>query len=275
MKRKRWMFLPIGVAVAVGTLLPRRDVTVIERHHPFPGGNATGDLLELRVGSGFRAFNRGFRTDSEATFPRLPETNAFWATVNRHVREQTRESIRNFSDQPSWREFWSSVKEPSAMNAWEMKAQWDAEFVSPQLVSLIASYWEYTGGAHGNTGFGALNVVPDGPSFRELKLAEFFGPDTNWPAVIAAKLEQQINQRKRENWGDNFSEDLAAKVVPGEIADAVFTITPGGFKFWFAPYEKGAYAEGVFEPLIPYSELVSLLGTNEPARWLPCFPNLQ
>lgn len=257
-----WLIVPSG---------GRRVVS--EENMTTPSGSIFVKNIELHDRSGVRAFNRGFRTRGKATFPELPHTNAFWAAINVEMEKQSRDSLDQFIGQESWKEFWWSIKEPSAMNDWSMDAEWHAEFVSPNLVSLIVSYHDYTGGAHGNTGFGALTAVSSGGSFREVKLPEFFPADVGWREVLAATAEREINKQKRANWGADFSEDAAASVKPEEMDDAVFTVSTNGFKLWFAPYEKGAYAEGSFEPVIPYDLIVKTLDTNGPARWLPCFQN--
>ncbi|MBI1176597.1 DUF3298 domain-containing protein [bacterium] len=264
------LFMTVGTLIWV--IVPSGGRRVVsEENMTTPSGPISIKNIELHDRSGVRAFNRGFRTRGKASFPTLPATNAFWTTINAEMEKQCRDSLDQFIGQESWKEFWWSVKEPSAMNDWSMDAQWHAEFVSLNLVSLIASYHDYTGGAHGNTGFGALTAVSSGAEFREVKLPELFIVDVGWREVLAATAEREINKRKRENWGADFSDDAAATVKAEELDDAVFTVTLDGLKIWFAPYEKGAYAEGSFEPVIPYDLIVKMLDTNGPAKWLPCF----
>jgi len=258
-------------AMVVMVFLRAGKPVVVERNLSLPGSPATADGIRLRDRAGFRAFNRGLRTRSETWFPRLPSTNAFWSAINQQVLGQSRQVMEEFTRQVTWSALAQALREPSAMNDWEMKARWEVEYLSPQLASLVAEHWEYTGGAHGNTGFGAMNTLPEDGTLREILLSEFFLPDTDWRDRLSARLTQLINRQKQETWGDEFSDDLAATVEAEEMQDAVYSITPEGFRFWFAPYEKGAFAEGSFRPLIPYGEIISLLDTNGPARWLPCF----
>lgn len=237
-----------------------------------PNGPIKVQDIELRKRSGVRLFGRGFRTYGQGLVPRLPTTNAFWAAIDSDIARQTEDALEEFNDQLSWSAVWQSVKETSARTyEWSMEATWRTEFVSPRFVSLVATYWEDTGGAHGNTGYGALNAVPDGTSFREVKLPDLFLADVGWRDVLAGAAEREINREKGIRFGNAFSEDLSASVKPDEMNDAVFSATSAGLKIWFAPYEKGAYAEGSFEPVIPYGLFVKMLNTNGPAKWLPCF----
>ena len=227
------------------------------------------DLVKLEDRAGVRMFERGFRARSWANYLLLPTSNSLWNAVNSEVKKQTVEAVDEFGGQFSWREFWWAVREPSASYDWSMHCNWEPQLVLPQVVSLHRTYLEFTGGAHGNSGFGALNAVANGSSLREVALADLFHPDTAWRVVLAAHAAEQINRQKRARWGGDFTEELAVTVAPHEMEDAVFTLTAEGIRLWFAPYEKGAYAEGSFDPLVPYDAIVHLLDTNGPARWLP------
>ncbi|MBI1176596.1 hypothetical protein GC207_04070 [bacterium] len=278
MTKKRFLAVVVPVLLLVFALfVVSNGPRVVERGVAAPGSSVTMDRLQIKGSSGFRALGRGIRTKSKVTLFRLPMTNVFWRAINEHTLKQAREDVAKFGEMANWRNVWFAVRVPSVFRdekdyeLW-LDAKIDAELVTPQLVSTIADRWKNAGGIRPLRYLDAINAVPEGNSFREVQLGEFFRTGTNWLELLAVRMTELMNQEKRRIYGTNMSERELVTVKPDEVPKIVFTVNSVGFKFWTAPFRKFE-AENYFEPEIPYSDVVTILNTNGPARSLPCFLN--
>ena len=140
------------------------------------------------------------------------------------------------------------------------------------LTGFVGTYTIYTGGAHPNLSFDKVNwdVEADQPvSFEDI-----FDDADAAHARISDLLKTRLLAQKRERLGDTESSDeeiLETWVDPAlEAGSALFdhfsiaaSTEPdkaGGIIYHFAPYEVGAYAEGVYVVSLPYGEFEDFLG---------------
>lgn len=140
-----------------------------------------------------------------------------------------------------------SADRRNALAPMRLDCDLDMHHCSPQLVSLLASQYTFTGGAHGNTDYTSLTFAwLDGAPFR-LDLWDLF---TN----PAAALKEIATCCAADLARQGASE--AAK-VPGKPVEFFrnFTVSRNGLSLAFAPYAVGAYAEGAFLVTIPWSRL--------------------
>lgn len=143
--------------------------------------------------------------------------------------------------------------------------------VGGRLAGFLGTYSTYTGGAHPNVGFDVLNW--DREENRLLSFDDLFRDAEEARAVMAEALKKGLLEQKRIRLkGTGISEDQMMESWVGPAFDgnpAVFkgfTIArsseadkAGGLVYHFAPYEVGAYAEGIYEVGIPYSDFASEL----------------
>jgi len=76
----------------------------------------------------------------------------------------------------------------------------------------------------------SINAVPDGNSWRELQLGEFFRKDINWPELLAGMMTKVMSQEKRRIYG-SVPEGDAVTVKPDAVPEIVFMVNPVGFNF--------------------------------------------
>lgn len=142
---------------------------------------------------------------------------------------------------------------------------------SGRLAGFLGTYATYTGGAHPNVGFDVLNW--DREESRVLAFEDLFKDSVNARQLMADALKKGLLEAKRarlEGTGFDETEMMSAWVSPAfEDNNAVFqgfTIArsddeslAGGLVYHFAPYEVGAYAEGVYKVGVPYTDFADQL----------------
>ncbi len=262
----------LGLITVLITSLALRP-KVVQRGVPIPGSPGSMDVLEVRERSGFRAFNRGLRLQSKARFVKFPRTNDFWSAIDDELERRVREANEKFTSRFSWPLFRLSLEKANSDFDFEQTVSWKASWASPKLVSLLATYHDYHGRAHGNKSFMALNAVPDAfNSWQGFTLDQCFVSTSGWrkpvAALVAAEFSWQEHVRRRADQ-DNYFE---ASIPFNELAETPFTIGREGFSLWYGHTENDSFADDSLEVFISYEKILHLLDTNGPARWLPCFP---
>jgi hypothetical protein len=135
---------------------------------------------------------------------------------------------------------------------------WEVVADLPRFLSLSASFWAYTGGAHGNGAYDAL--VWD----REARQA--FDPKAMFrsPGALQAALGDAwcagLKAERMERMGDDYSDDGFFQCPP--VADLTVLVgSSDGTAFdriglLAAPYVAGSYAEGTYEVTLPVTPAV-------------------
>ena len=132
-----------------------------------------------------------------------------------------------------------------------------------KLLSLRLFHSEYTGGAHPN--YGASHVTFDLTTGDELTLDDLLKP--GWRDIVTQLAEASL----REQHGLKPDAPLNAE---GPLFENAFELndnwflTAEGLGFSYDPYEIGPYAAGFIEPVIPYSQLKSLIRPTSPLNRL-------
>lgn len=136
-----------------------------------------------------------------------------------------------------------------------------ATYASDKFVSAKAFVYEYSGGAHGNSGTSAFAF--DVASGRELKFDDMFAAGARTRLVDGCFA--QIEAQRREKGGDDdpsgpFGPDAIKKSVGEGVADLSqwsFYADRGAVNF--DPYAVGSYAEGSYSCEFPLDVLKPLL----------------
>lgn len=128
----------------------------------------------------------------------------------------------------------------------------------PRFLSLSASIYFYTGGAHGNSGYDAL--VWDREAGKGLDPKTMFRSKAAMQDALGASWCKALKPEKQARMGDDYSDDGFFPCPP--ITD--LTVLPGSSdKHTFnrigliaAPYVAGSYAEGPYEVTLPVTPAV-------------------
>lgn len=134
--------------------------------------------------------------------------------------------------------------------------EWAKAGETGKLLSLKQTVYEYTGGAHPNTAYGA--VIWDKAMKRPVTPASLFRRGADYAALDRA-LCAAIEAAKSERLGQTVSMAEGGWTCP-TWRDSLFVLAAsdqpgkaGGVTFLYGPYQIGPYAEGGYEVTVPQS----------------------
>ncbi len=196
--------------------------------------------------------------DAATVFPRLSGPPAL-ADLSKAVQDQARKGQMEFvadargdKDDPVLKHFPTGeyiLFDTIAMHYW-----------SAGLVSMLDTGYEYTGGAHGNTGFAAKNYMVRGNKAVRFGLEDLFRKKSDYVKAISDICITELRKQKA-------SSVLDGHVTAFEAEDlSAFTVDPRNITIHFAPYHVGCYAEGTFEVKVPLRELEKLIDLSGPMK---------
>lgn len=123
-----------------------------------------------------------------------------------------------------------------------------------QIISIVFSQYDYTGGAHGNPWKYGVNF--DAATGDRIQLEALSSDYTNFYNLLLTNLNHQA---MLPAYQDYIFSDFAADVETALLKDsAAWYLDSSGITFISNPYVLGSYAAGTFEFNIPYSELKGL-----------------
>ena len=126
-------------------------------------------------------------------------------------------------------------------------------------MSISVTYYQYTGGAHGNYYKETVNL--DLVNEKELLLKELFAESDIYKQVLTDAIIKQMN-KDRDNLFPETLTDFKA------TDDLKFYLTDEAIVFYFNPYEIAPYASGIVEFSIPYDSLKDDLNEDFIQRFL-------
>ena len=148
---------------------------------------------------------------------------------------------------------------------YERSVTYEVAGQSARLLSLTEVSYEYTGGAHPNSSFGA--VLWDKTADRRLQPASLFRRGADMTALDRA-LCDAINTARSAlmdepssltlEGGGAFTCPRAAQ-TPFVLAASTTGGRVGGLEFLIGPYQVGPYAEGSYQIVVPQSVFRSLI----------------
>ncbi len=135
-------------------------------------------VLTKRAGLGF--YDRGHNSSFEAELPEFLIDSPFLKKLSQQLCEDYKQSAIDFT-RVDWSLVLDGFREPlySPRN-WEGMIHVNFAHVTPNAVSLVQFYWEYTGGAHGNGSLQGQCFVDNQGSVRQLMLEDLFDAGSNW-----------------------------------------------------------------------------------------------
>jgi len=129
----------------------------------------------------------------------------------------------------------------------------EVQYVSADLVSVLRTHWEFTGGAHGNSTFTAYNWRIVNGAAIPVNLDDLFVKGSGWEASLSTAVRRELRkcgaQRAVSDPNLSFNRD--------ELS--AFCLGPKGLAIHFAPYAVDCYAAGAFEVTVPYTELKGVI----------------
>ena len=140
----------------------------------------------------------------------------------------------------------------------DFQKTWDVVADLPRFLSLSASFYAYTGGAHGNGAFDALVWDREAKAGFDPK-AMFTSPDALQKA-LGGPWCNALKTERQKRLGPDYSDDGFFQCPP--IADLTVLAGSSGKRAFdrigliAAPYVAGSYAEGSYELTFPVTPAV-------------------
>lgn len=234
--------LPAGIAAQTPPAPP-------EAAAPAPDKTAFSETATYTVRSGeaLREFSYTWPA-KVAAVPQL--TTRFTAERDRLLAEQRAdwdEALREFAEGDCL-----GCVNRSFEKSWEVVAD------LPRFLSLSASFYAYTGGAHGNGAFDAL--VCDREAQQAIDPKAMFRSPEALEAALGPAWCKALKAEKIKRFEGAYSED---GIFPcPAIADLTVLVGSASRRSFdrigliAAPYVAGAYAEGVYEVTLPVTPAV-------------------
>ncbi len=135
------------------------------------------------------------------------------------------------------------------MLAWENTIQGNFAGRHNDVISYTVNNYIYEGGAHGNTGFNAVNMsLKTGKTVTE---EDFFVPGFKEP--LAKLLTEHLHDAMpdQESYDELFLKDIEP--------NGNFMVTETGVSYIYGQYEIGPYSLGIITVNVPWDELEGLV----------------
>jgi len=135
---------------------------------------------------------------------------------------------------------------------------WEVVADLPRFLSLSASFYAYTGGAHGNSAYDAL--VWDREAQAALDPKSMFRSPSALQDALGASWCKALKTERIARLGENYSEDSIFTCPP--LADLTVLVGSSDKQSFdrigliAAPYVAGSYAEGAYEATLPVNAAV-------------------
>lgn len=193
----------------------------------------------------------------------LPEAIAAYPDLHAAIYGEEVRTLRAFLEgaQSDHTEFTGEMELPP----YEQAIEYAPAGETPRLFSLSETTYEYTGGAHPNSAYGA--VLWDRSADRRIAPATLFRRGADMAALDRA-LCDAINAARSDLIGEASSLTMTetdgwscprAIETPFVLAPSTTTGRAGGLEFLIGPYIVGPYAEGSYQIVVPQTAFRSLL----------------
>jgi len=127
---------------------------------------------------------------------------------------------------------------------------------SEEIVTLVFTVGDYTGGAHPNSYYRTFTY--DLAQGRQLSLYDLFIEGADPLSVISPIVQQDLQTRIGEMTDPEW---IALGTGDNPENYANFAITPDALIFFFSPYQVAAYAAGPQQSSIPLSQISAILAS--------------
>lgn len=148
---------------------------------------------------------------------------------------------------------------PDDALTYELEVDSEVSFQSESVVSLMTSFYAYTGGAHGYEMIDYLNL--DAENGSVLTLDKLIEDQDEFKAFAELKFKEQMDMAPEDdiNSGRFYFED------DGFYIPEIFGFTEEGMELYYATYEIGSYADGPVSIEFSWEEMEPWLSIPLPA----------
>ncbi len=185
----------------------------------------------------------------EVSHPFIAGADGFNAKVGALINAE----IKNFKEMSLEND--AAVKETDPQSyaqyprEYDLKISYETGEVSEKIVSILFSVYSFTGGAHGNGYFTAVNY--NIKENKEIVLADMFPGQSNYLKKVSDYCLTDLTRQMTERMGSPESGWLQDGAGPNPENYQAFLIKPESITFYFAPYQVAAYAAGDFKVAMP------------------------
>lgn len=189
--------------------------------------------------------------ESVHSVPSFTAGTPFYAAINERMAREAEDQVKAGA-----REL-AKLGEHDAAMPYAIETTYEILHADESLVSLLGHRFEFTGGAHGNSGFSSTVYL-----WRKNKLVRAKARDIFAPGAAKALRGIVIKDLKRQ--GASWPDDIKF----ADLDQVNWNPTSRGLVFTFSPYEAGSFAEGRYTVLIPYAEIKGLMAMESPVQRL-------
>ena len=197
-----------------------------------------------------QSWQQGAFLEAESVYPFF--TASPWRELNQRLRAEAVAPAERFV-----REGQTLAASEKLNYSWTRYETLETKRYTPRVLSLLGTTSVYTGGAHPNTVFYALNFLWEDDAPTRLELRDLFAPGAADEA-LSRVTDYVLGDLRRQ--GAAWVADGTVSAL-GEEELEVFTLGERGLMFVFAPYAVGPYVQGPFFVTVPYE---ALQGSLEP-----------
>lgn len=185
----------------------------------------------------------------DVTYPYIEKENGF----NESVANIINEEIKNFQENSLSND--SAVKETDPEGYSQYSRQYDLKIsyekgqVDENIVSIIFSIYNFTGGAHGNGYFAPVNYnLKDN---KEIFLADLFIGQSDYLKKISDYSINDLKKQATQRLGSTEGLWIEDGAGPKEDNFSVFLVNKDSITFYFSPYQVAPYVASSFEVVMP------------------------
>jgi len=134
----------------------------------------------------------------------------------------------------------------------ELQTDFSIPLLSSKYISILFSYYYYTGGAHGNTTTSSYNY--DFENKKKIELEDLFAENFDYLKFISDYCVEDI---RKQNEDQGYTPDMnwiSGGASPDQANFKSFVITENSLIILFDPYQVAPYVWGIVEVNIPFSK---------------------
>ncbi|MFA5595519.1 MAG: DUF3298 domain-containing protein [Trueperaceae bacterium] len=131
---------------------------------------------------------------------------------------------------------------------WAHSESTDLVGAAADHLSLLTSFYYYTGGAHPNGHSESLLVRDNGDGLKTVALAELFAAGSDWRSQVLEWVLADLAEQ-----GAEFVRN--GDVTANDLELTTFTLGARGLTFHFDAYAVGPYVQGPFQVVVAYERL--------------------
>ncbi|MCY6355570.1 PdaC/SigV domain-containing protein [Clostridium sp. ZS2-4] len=168
--------------------------------------------------------------------------------IQKKINDMLEEDISEFKEElekTANKDFKDFKEQGWKMNPYVIQVDYKVNSNKDNVLSISVTYYQYTGGAHGNTVQKNSNIDLD--TGNEATLKDFFYEGENYKEVISKEIKKQIEAQKDKYFDEAFN------VVSSISNKQPFYVKDGNIIVCYGHYEIAPYVAGIQEFKIPFS----------------------